>query len=80
MQEALDAGAGMLRSLPFIAVWKQKNDTGEQAPLIFSGTDELIDHRLRDVYEITKLRLPEDQRFGVIAAVAVFEAEHPGFG
>ena len=80
MQEALDAGAGVFWSLSFIAVWKQENEAREQPPLIFPGTDELIDHRLRNVDEIAELRLPEHQGFGIIATVAIFEAQHTGFG
>ena len=33
-----------------------------------------------DVYEISELRLPQNQCLGIVAAVAVFEAEHAGLG
>ena len=61
-------------------MWEEKNDSREQSPLIFSGADELIDYRLRDVDEVAELRFPQHQGFGIIAAVAVFEAEDTGFG
>ena len=35
---------------------------------------------LGDVDEVAELGFPEDERFGIVAAVAVFEAEDSGFG
>ena len=80
LQEALDAGAGVFRSLAFVAVGKKQDEAGEQAPLGFAGGDELIDDGLRDVDEIAELRFPENERFGIVAAVSVFEAEHARLG
>ena len=80
LNEALDAGAGVLRTLAFVAVRQQHHEAGEQIPLVFSGADELVDDDLGDVDEVAELRFPEDERFGIVAAVAVFEAEDSGFG
>ena len=80
LDEALDAGAGVFRALAFVAVGQQHDDAGEQIPLGFAGADELVDDGLRDVDEVAELRFPEDERFGIVAAVAVFEAEDAGFG
>ena len=80
LDEALDAGAGMFRALAFVAVGQQHDDAGEQVPLGFAGADELVDDGLRDVDEVAELGFPEDERFGIVAAVAVFEAEDSGFG
>ena len=44
------------------------------------GGDELVDDDLRAVGEIAELRLPQDEGFGIVAAVSVFEAENAGFG
>ena len=79
LQEALNAGAGVFWSLAFVAVGKKQDEAGEQAPLGFSGGDELIDDRLRNVDEVAELSFPEDEGFGIIAAVSVFEAEDTGF-
>ena len=80
LQEALDAGAGVFRSLAFVAVGQKHHEAGEQAPLGFSGGNKLIDDGLRDVYEISELRFPQNQGLRIVAAVAVFEAEHAGLG
>ena len=80
LEEALDAGAGVFRSLAFVAVRKKQDEAGEQVPLGFAGGDELIDDGLRDIDEVAELGFPEDEGFGIVAAVAVFEAEHAGLG
>ena len=80
LNEALDAGAGVFRSLAFVAVGEKQHEAGEQVPLGFSGGDELIDDGLRDVHEVAELRLPEDESLGIVAAVAVFEAEYALLG
>src|SRR5580765_3684323 len=80
LNEALDASAGVFRALAFVAVGQQHDDTGEQIPLGFASTDELVNDGLRDVDEVAELGFPEDERFGIVAAVSVFEAENPGFG
>src|SRR5450755_870085 len=79
LQKTLDARAGMLWPLAFIAVWQQQNHAGEQSPLVLARADELIDHRLRDVDEVAELRLPKHESLRIIAAVAVFESQHAGF-
>ena len=76
LQVALDAGAGVFRPLAFVAVRQQHDQPGEQAPLVLAGDDELIDDDLRAVGEVAELRLPQHQRFGIVAAVAVLEAQH----
>src|SRR6476660_9030256 len=80
LQEAFDARAGVLRSLAFVAVRQQEDQARKQVPLGFSGNNELIDDRLRDVSKVAELCLPENQRFRIVAAVAVFEAEDACFG
>ena len=63
VQVALDARAGVLGSLAFVAVRQQQDEAGEQAPLGFAGGDELVDDDLRAVGEVAELGLPEDERF-----------------
>ena len=80
LEVALDAGAGVLRALAFVAVGQQQGEAAEQAPLVFAGGDELVDDDLRAVGEVAELRFPEDEGFGVVAAVAILEAQHAGLG
>src|ERR1700693_1291786 len=58
LQKAFDAGTGVLRSLTFIAVRQKQDQSGKQSPFVIAGADELIDHRLRNVYEVAQLRFP----------------------
>src|SRR5271168_1722819 len=80
LEEALHASGGMLRALAVVAVREEHDYAGEQAPLGLAGRDELVDDALRAVDEVAELRLPEDESFGIVAGVAVFEAESGGFG
>src|SRR6202158_2529725 len=80
LDEALNTGAGMFRSLAFIAVREKHHDAREQVPFGFAGADELVDDSLRNVDEVAELSFPEAQRLGIVAAVAVFEAEDSSFG
>ena len=80
LQEALDAGAGMFGALPFISVGQQQNQAGQQSPLILSRAHKLVDYRLGNVSKIAELRLPEDKRLGIIAAITVLKTEHTSLG
>src|ERR1700728_624417 len=79
LQVALDAGAGVLGTLTFVAVREQHGYSAEKAPLVFGSSDELIDDDLRAVGKVAELRFPQDQGFGVVAAVAVLEAKDARF-
>ena len=80
LEIALDAGAGVFRPLPFVAVRQEQGDAGEEVPLVFAGDDELIDDDLRAVGEVAELGLPHHQGFGIVAGKAVLEAHDGGFG
>ena len=45
-----------------------------------AGCDELIDHRLSDVDEVTVLRFPQHERVFRLRAVTVLEAKHRRLG
>ncbi len=76
LEIAFDARAGVLRTLAFVAVGQEQDDAAEQTPLVFAGGDELVDHDLRAVGEVAELGFPEDEGFGIVAAVSVLEAKH----
>ncbi len=80
LQKPFDARARVFGTLALVAVRQQQNHARKQIPFVFPSADELIDHCLRHIDEIAELRLPEDERFWIIAAVTVFESEHAGFG
>src|ERR1700721_2081999 len=70
---ALDAGAGMLGALAFVAVGEQKHEASRKIPLVFTGAEELVDDYLRAVGKISELRFPQNQRFRIVATESVFE-------
>ena len=74
LQEALEAGAGVLRARALVAVRQQQRQARGLAPLGQAGDDELVDDHLRAVDEVAELRLPEDERLGRLGRVAVLEA------
>mmetsp|Transcript_48628 Transcript_48628/g.103706 ORF Transcript_48628/g.103706 Transcript_48628/m.103706 type:complete len:521 (-) Transcript_48628:1040-2602(-) len=80
LQEALEAGRRVLGPLPFEAVRKQHHEPRLAQPLLLARGDELVDHALGRVGEVTELRLPHDERCGVLEGVAELEAEHGEFG
>ena len=79
LQIALDARAGVLRPLAFMAVRQQQHQPAQQVPLILTGRDELIDDDLRSVGEIAELRLPRDQRLGIVARESVLKSHYRRF-
>ena len=69
----------MLGALPLEAVRQEHHDAGEPVPLVLGAHDELVDHDLRDVHEVAKLRLPHHEAIRAVEAVAVFESQHAHF-
>src|SRR6202000_2441735 len=80
LQKALDASAGMLGALAFVAVRQEQGEAGGGGPLVFAGAQELVDDDLRAVDEVAELRFPQNESFGIVAAETVFKAEASGFG
>src|SRR5215467_9598461 len=79
LQEPLDARARVLRALALKAVRQKQDDARRQIPFVLARADELIDDHLRAVDEVAKLRLPQHQRFGIVPAEPVLEAETSRF-
>ena len=73
-EEALDAGRGVLRALPLVAVGQQHDEARGLPPLVLGGDEELVDDDLRAVHEVAELRLPHHERVLVHDRVAVLEA------
>ena len=66
-EEALDAGAGVLRPGALVAVRQQQGEAAGLPPLGLAGDDEGVDDHLAGVGEVAVLGLPEDQGVGVAA-------------
>ena len=80
LQETFRTGARMFRSLAFVAVGRSSTTPESSPHLIFAGADELIDHRLRHVGEVAKLRFPHHQGLGIVPAVAILKSQYAGLG
>ena len=75
LEEALQAGARVLRALPLVAVRQQQHQPRHALPLRFAAGEELVDDHLGHVGEVAELGLPDHQRLRIRGAVAVFEAQ-----
>ena len=73
--EALDAGARVLRARALVAVRQQQGEAGLLAPLRLARGDEAVDDHLGRVGEVAELRLPQDEALGRRGRVAVLEAQ-----
>ena len=76
LQEAFQPGARVLRTLTFVAVGQEQGQAAQAPPLGFAGSDELVDHHLGAIGEITELGFPDDQGVRRRRGVSVFEAQH----
>lgn len=65
IQNPLDSGLTVLRSLTVHAVRENHHDSGLNSPLGLSTHDKVVDHDLSSVHEVSKLSFPDDQRVGV---------------
>mmetsp|Transcript_5283 Transcript_5283/g.16144 ORF Transcript_5283/g.16144 Transcript_5283/m.16144 type:complete len:212 (+) Transcript_5283:115-750(+) len=80
LQEPLESGGGVLGALALVAVREQHDEATLAQPLLLSRREELVDHALRRVGEITELCLPHDEGRRVLERVAHLEAQHTEFG
>mmetsp|Transcript_49390 Transcript_49390/g.116083 ORF Transcript_49390/g.116083 Transcript_49390/m.116083 type:complete len:583 (-) Transcript_49390:837-2585(-) len=79
LKVALQSTGRMLSSLPHVAVREEHDQTGLLKPLVLPSRDELVDHDLCRVGEVTELRFPKDQCARVLVAVAQLEAQYTIF-
>src|SRR5688572_11693059 len=66
LQEPLDAGARMIRSLSFVAVGQEQHEGWGETPFRAARHDELIQDHLRAVDEVAILRFPHDKPFRLL--------------
>ncbi len=59
---------------------QQADEAVRPQPLRFRRSDILVEHDLRAISEVAKLRLPEHQALGVGQRIAIFKAKHAIFG
>ena len=69
----------MLRALAFIAMGQQHHQAVGPKPFGLTRRDELVNHGLRAVHEVAKLRLPKNKRFRLGTGIAIFETKHAKF-
>jgi len=79
LKEALDPRTGMLGSLPFVTMRKQKNNPAHTLPLGFCTGNELIDHHLGAISKVAELCLPVAKHLRIVERIAIVESEDSRF-
>ena len=77
LQEAFHAGAGVLGTAAFIAVWQQQHDAVHVGPFLLGSHNVLVDNGLGTIGEVAVLGLPQHQVVGVGHGVTIFKAQYP---
>src|SRR3546814_7134101 len=72
----LQTRRAMLRTLAFIAVRQQADETVGPQPLGLRRSDILVEDDLRAIGEVAELRFPEHEALGIGQREAIFEAQH----
>ena len=75
LEEALDAGRRVLRTLAVVAVRERHDETRTLQPLALAGGDELVDHDLGAVGKVADWRGRDDQP---VFATRVEESQSEG--
>src|SRR5579872_533051 len=76
LQKTLKAGAGVLRPLALVSMWKEEAKCRPCVPLGACRSQELVDDDLAYVGKIAELRLPEHERLRRVHAIPVLKAHH----
>src|SRR5262249_25170867 len=76
LEETLRPGAGVLRSLSFVAMGQEQDQAAAALPFRLAANDKLVNDHLGAVGEIAELRLPDHQRSRCVERVTELEAEH----
>ena len=66
----------MLRAVTIVAVRQQHHETILGVPLDFTSSNELIDHDLGAISEVTELSFPKHESVGISRSVTVFVTEN----
>ena len=75
LEEPLDPGARVLRTLALVSMRQQQGQPGRQSPLGEPGHKELVYDHLGAVDEVAKLCFPQHQNVVGRGAVAILEPE-----
>src|ERR1043166_390861 len=80
LQKSFEPCTGGLRPLAFIAMRQKHCQPRSLFPFVLTGSDVLIDYRLRDVIKVAELGLPQHQRISRVDRITVFKTEDARFG
>ena len=80
LQETFEPRRAVLRALTLIAMGQQEGQPAQPPPFMFATGQELVNHYLSTVAEITKLGLPNNETFGRGSGIAILECHHSFFG
>lgn len=74
-QVSLDSAGGVLGALSIITMGEEHNETVLDIPLLLTGSDELVDHDLGSIGEVTELGFPNAESSGTCLGISVLETE-----
>ena len=80
LQKAFQPRRRMVWPLPLVAVRQQQDQRWGLVPLRSPRDEILVNHHLRRIDKVAKLRLPQHQMLGVFDVVAVLKANRGTFG
>ena len=80
LQEALNTTRGVLWASTVVTVRQEHDEARLHIPLALTRCDELINHDLSSVGEVTKLSLPQNKSGWVTLGVTLLEAKHSILG
>src|SRR4051812_5972793 len=78
LKVTLQPRRSMLGALALLSMRQEQSKAAALPPLRLAGRQELVDHDLRTVGEVTELRLPYHQRILVHERIAILERHHSG--
>src|SRR5262249_2037351 len=74
LENPLGTRARVFGPLAFVSVRQEKNERSLEVPFRSRRGDELVEHHLRAVEEVTVLRLPDNEAVRLVDVVAKLEA------
>ncbi|MNV40349.1 hypothetical protein D3C71_1319510 [compost metagenome] len=79
LQVTFQTRRGVLWTLTFVTMRQQHHQATHTAPFLLAGADELVDHHLSTVGEVTELRFPNGQGARFCGGVTIFERQYGFF-
>src|SRR5687768_12222992 len=79
LQKTFRSCTRMFRSLSFISMRKEHNQSGHSVPFAFSSTYVLIHDGLSAIKEVAKLCFPQYKMIRTCQRISIFKSKHTKF-